>query len=815
MDGPEQNEGAPPPRSLPRRPSSVGRERLRERARWLMAGAVLAGGVAFAVAFRLEPSAARACLVWMAPDMSGLSAGSATPSLDSFYERGVTAELSGGDLLEEVYRVSRFAFAPEHLRRTASLHVEGAARTVEIEARSPDPEAAVRIAAVYAQVVEARLRAHWTRWVGQGRELLLERCRALEARVVQCQSEMRGWLTRQPGDLADVDWQTLAKDLRDLETRRTALETLLEANRARLAILARDLRSRGSELATQRRALQEALMTFTEEHPKVQALRETVARLQREEAARADAGESSSARLDVAPIASPEATELRAQIAAQEKELEGIARQEQARRAGLAVSGEAGMELQRLEASLKVLKEQRARLIEQVEKTRFLEESAASANRLLEAPRLETVSRWPKWRMGLLWGGASALLALLGGAGTVLASSARSRRMASARHLEAVTGLHVLSVLGDLANWDPRRRQVWALQAFSRLRENARQDSGRALAFGVASSMPGEGKTTWIDLMAMAARQEGFRVVCWMGPADGRGGNLLGAAPPPPPAPAPASPLEAAAAGRPSLLVPASSPDSSGRASPSSEQAICVAEPAEQWHTATRFQDALAQWRDQERVVIFVELPPCSEPEGVLLAERLPNLLWVSDTVIANEEETRMQVSILKSCRCHFVGAVLNRAAASANASLLCLWLALLGVDGGRHAGRVRRGVPRASRPGIVRRRLGQAGALAGTSHSRPRGRARLHVVRTAGHGAPRGRHRAGRDVELPAGARRPGRGVDRRRASRPTRQDPCQVLRGPAGDRHPTHLPEQALLSPGRRGPARSLHPGSAHDRD
>jgi len=51
------------------------------------------------------------------------------------------------------------------------------------------------------------------------------------------------------------------------------------------------------------------------------------------------------------------------------------------------------------------------------------------------------------------------------------------------------------------------------------------------------------------------------------------------------------------------------------------------------WNLERRkqWQEALKHWREIENVVILVELPPASEPEAVLLAEGLPNVLWLAD----------------------------------------------------------------------------------------------------------------------------------------------------------------------------------------
>jgi protein involved in polysaccharide export with SLBB domain len=74
-----------------------------------------------------------------------------------------------------------------------------------------------------------------------------------------------------------------------------------------------------------------------------------------------------------------------------------------------------------------------------------------------------------------------------------------------------------------------------------------------------------------------------------------------------------------------------------------------------QWHSA------LEAWRTIEHVVIFVELPPASVAETVLLAENVPNLLWLVDSNRSDAAETHAELETLRDARCNLVGAVLNR----------------------------------------------------------------------------------------------------------------------------------------------------------
>jgi protein involved in polysaccharide export with SLBB domain len=84
---------------------------------------------------------------------------------------------------------------------------------------------------------------------------------------------------------------------------------------------------------------------------------------------------------------------------------------------------------------------------------------------------------------------------------------------------------------------------------------------------------------------------------------------------------------------------------------------------------------ALEAWRAVDHVVIFVELPPASEAETVLLAENIPNLLWLVDCNKSDSEETLVELATLRHANCNLVGAVFNREYAAPIRSQYSRWI--------------------------------------------------------------------------------------------------------------------------------------------
>jgi protein involved in polysaccharide export with SLBB domain len=91
-----------------------------------------------------------------------------------------------------------------------------------------------------------------------------------------------------------------------------------------------------------------------------------------------------------------------------------------------------------------------------------------------------------------------------------------------------------------------------------------------------------------------------------------------------------------------------------------------------------QWREAVQQWSRLGNVVILVELPPATVPENLLLAESLPNVIWVSDCREANAAVTRRHVQTLRQSRCRLAGAVLSHARPSGLQERFARWLACL-----------------------------------------------------------------------------------------------------------------------------------------
>ncbi len=75
-----------------------------------------------------------------------------------------------------------------------------------------------------------------------------------------------------------------------------------------------------------------------------------------------------------------------------------------------------------------------------------------------------------------------------------------------------------------------------------------------------------------------------------------------------------------------------------------------------------RWMGALMAWSGREAVVL-VELPPSAEPEALLMAELVPQLLWVVGSGIADGSDTEHHFEGLRHSGVRMVGVLLNKTA--------------------------------------------------------------------------------------------------------------------------------------------------------
>jgi protein involved in polysaccharide export with SLBB domain/capsular polysaccharide biosynthesis protein len=341
-------------------------------------------------------------------------------------------------------------------------------------------------------------------------------------------------------------------------------------------------------------------------------------------------------------------------------------------------------DLEVLRARLRSLEEARVTLDSRLHEAQMYASSPPGMIRVLAPAEMKTVkSAHRRMKIGaatIFGGGVGVVFGLL----LVLLIEVTDRRLRTAEDMKRITKLPLLTMLGDLDEMKEEARTQWAFRTWTLLQGRLSRSQNHGLVCGITSSSPGEGRSTWIRMMAEAASLAGFRVL------------TIATRPSASPV-EPDHQLTEESLEHPTDMNANSQAATNGSANcalttsvlstpatvtekltdPNARPVVHIPLPGWVWNLERRKQwrDALAHWRKIENLVIFVELPPASVPEAVLLGANLPNLVWLTDSGKADAEETRTQLDTLRHARCNIVGAVLNRAPMRPIKSYFPRWL--------------------------------------------------------------------------------------------------------------------------------------------
>src|SRR5579859_652828 len=266
----------------------------------------------------------------------------------------------------------------------------------------------------------------------------------------------------------------------------------------------------------------------------------------------------------------------------------------------------------------------------------------------------------------------AGLLGVAGGAAVVLLIEIADDRLKTASDVRRVTQLPVLAGGGDLSRLSETERYEWAFRTWTRLQGRLSPSPNHGLVVGITSAGSGEGRSTWVELLAEAASLIGFRVLTIAtrpSPGNLQARKELGNGAAGKSTAEIANPnseaSEISIVPTPATNILATPAEVTEKLTgPNSQPVVHIPLPGWVWNLERRkqWQDALQHWAQIDNIVILVELPPASVPESVLLAENLPNVVWLTASGQATAARISEQLDILRHARCHLAGAVLNRA---------------------------------------------------------------------------------------------------------------------------------------------------------
>ncbi len=329
-----------------------------------------------------------------------------------------------------------------------------------------------------------------------------------------------------------------------------------------------------------------------------------------------------------------------------------------------------------IKARLRSLEEARVNLAQHQNEAALYAANPPGVVKLLAPAELKTVhSSHRKIKVGALTifgGGLGVVFGLL----LVFLLEVMDRRVRTPEDIRRITKLPLLTTLGELEDMNEEARTQWAFRTWTLLQGRLSRSQNHGLVCGITSSSAGEGRSTWIKMMAEAASLAGFRVLTIATkPSDSpvevehqlteesldHAKDMNGSDADLHPA---VNGTNGSNGALTSSVLSTPSQVTERFQDPNARPTVHIPLPGWVWNLDRRKQwrEALNHWRSIDNLVIFVELPPASVPEAVLLGANLPNMVWMASSGKADAAETREQLDTLRNARCNIVGAVLNRA---------------------------------------------------------------------------------------------------------------------------------------------------------
>ncbi|HUR59910.1 MAG TPA: polysaccharide biosynthesis/export family protein, partial [Opitutaceae bacterium] len=152
-------------------------------------------------------------------------------------------------------------------------------------------------------------------------------------------------------------------------------------------------------------------------------------------------------------------------------------------------------------------------LISRQRAIQVFKESPPGNFREMQPANPETVSRNDPYTMVALLSAFCGVLGMIGAGAELLRRELFDTRLKTEADVARVTALPVLANLGDIRQMSLATRETWAFRAWIALQDRLAFSPNHGLICGITSSNSGDGRSTWINLLAGAARKCGFRVL--------------------------------------------------------------------------------------------------------------------------------------------------------------------------------------------------------------------------------------------------------------------------------------------------------------
>lgn len=478
-------------------------------------------------------------------------------------------------------------------------------------------------------------------------------------------------------ELSSVELQLETAEI-DYETQDISINVLIEALQRQSPV--------SNQIQAAQSQIDQMLLTLTENHPRVieqraylQELLDKEKEKQKEQESPQNTSESgvktndipSIAQLTQNPIGSDLYMQLvsmqarQAQLKAKIDRLEELRVKTQQKLASLP---EKGMQYARIFAKRQTLMEARRLLSSRQREAQLFEDNAIGEYRIFTEPKVERIEVKSKWyKIGVVSLGGMGF-GLFAGFFVALISEILDNRILTHRDVKRVSELEVLGSLPPLRELEPDARRQWAFRSWTKIHGQLSGEGMDGLTLGLISMKPGEGRSTWIRMLAEGAHQRGLHVIiieAFWRPREPSKTNHHGQphhsendskndSGPCLSFPMHTLPLEEA------MFDPIGNAAALFQAEPGG--LFIRPEKPMIWNTPTKraWMEAINIWSSLASFSVLVELPTADSPETLTLAESLPRLLWVCRSGMNRSNELKPVMEIYRNAHCQIHGSLVN-----------------------------------------------------------------------------------------------------------------------------------------------------------
>ena len=697
-------ETAPPPTKVPFDPIRL-LDVLKEKWKLWLGAALVLGTIGFLYGYsRMTASVSAQIMRREVPNLFNTAGSGDLTKPQQFSEQTLFTMIKAPEVLRRVSQKAAPPITPGKLSYILIPQSEQGSELVTLTLRAKmKPQEMVDLLNLYSQELVQYSKDVQSQDARDLQAFLGKQLDAVNLDLERVNTEMNKFSPEEKFVNPDKQTEAFLVQLNDLdlkyETAKINLETIdfnIDALRKELVLrnpLADKLRAAQDRLAA-------VLVKYTDQHPDVLAQKAEIASLEKQLAAftaDANAKITGSTAADTLYL---NIVQLQTQKKGRARELENYQSLKEKIQGKLTGLSEKSLHYAMVKSHYQNLENMAASLSAKKREAQSFEQNSLGYFKVFTPASSDRVARQSPWLKSSIFALAAAFLAFLAVGGFVVVKEILDDRLRTAADVERVTSLPVLGTLGDLDKMSPTEQTQWAFRTWTIIKGKLSASQNEGLVCGFISAHHGEGRSTWIRLLTKTANMRGLRVLTVatrptqdeaVHPHEAAGTD----APPMPAAPSttefvssdPKSDGQETNEGFMQTTLSPSVLASPGQVTqqltePNSLPMVHIPLPGWVWNLErrTQWQQAMEAWGKIDNLVLLAELPPASEPESVLLAEKLPQLIWLADSGKATAKETRMHLETLRHANCRLVGAVLNHEPVSFFRNQISRWFGAIAL---------------------------------------------------------------------------------------------------------------------------------------